>query len=128
MKKFYTLTVRGDLVQVAEKILMIRKLVKGRKAEGWKLFRADETWIYFAMADNNVCPVCKQFAAQRSFNGTIMQMNFPASEKFIGIRKRLPRVHRNRPWLKGWCRCNIEWVDPIGTLETRLGKEMKLFS
>ena len=127
MNAFYTLTVRGNLVEVQAKLLNIKYLVDARREEGWKPFQSDETWIYFAMP-TGACPVCKAFAAQRSFNGTIMQMNFPMSERYVGIRKRLPRVHRNRPWLKGFCRCNIEWKDPVGTLERRLGREMKTVS
>lgn len=124
----YDLTVRGSPAEVLAKLLNIRAVVKGRKEEGWKPFQADETWIYFSEQDSRVCPVCKANGARRSYNGTIIQVEFPRNERFIGIRKRLPRVHQHKPWLKGICRCTIEWRDPVGTLETRLGKEMELVS
>lgn len=103
----------------------MRRAVKVRKAIGWKPFQSDETWLYFTENDSRVCPVCKRNGARRTYNGTNIPVDFPMNERFVGIRKRLPRVHRHKRWLKGICRCTIEWVDPIGTLETRFGKELE---
>ena len=128
VKKLYTLTVRGNIVEVQAKLLNIKWLLRERREMGWKPFQSDETWIYRSAADVKVCPECKRFAARRTYNGTNIPMDFPLNEKFIGIRKRRPKVHRHKPWLKGVCRCTISWVDAIKTLETRLGKEMELVS
>ena len=121
----FTLTVSGDPIDIWVKMRRMQRAVKVRKTAGWKPFQSDEKWLYFANHDYRLCPVCEAFAARRNYNGTVIQTNFPMNEKFIGIRKRLPRVHRHKQWLKGICRCTIEWVDPIGTLEKRFGKELE---
>ncbi len=121
----YDITVSGDPIDIWVKIQRMRRAVNVRKTVGWKPFQSDETWLYFANHDARLCPICKQFAARKSYNGTNIPVDFPLNEKFIGIRKRLPKVHRHKPWLKGICRCNIEWVDPVGTLEKRFGEELE---
>jgi len=123
----FNITIKGDPLDLWIKSRRIQRAVKVRKTDGWKPFQSDETWLYhWEPPKERVCPVCQANAARKSYNGTIIQVEFPMNEGgFTSIKWRSPRVHRHKPWLKGECRCVIEWVDPIGTLEKRLGKEME---
>ena len=129
VKRLYTLTVSGNIVEVQAKLLNIKWLLKERKAIGWKPLQRDETWLYFSEADSRVCPVCKLNAARRTYNGANIQVDFPMNEGGVAsFKHRFPRVHRHKQWLEGACRCTLEWVEALKTLETRLGKEMEMVS
>ena len=111
--------------EIVGKLNHVMEVVRIREATGWPLLMADENWKYISMGDARVCPVCREFEAQGDFIGSEIPRVFPFYE-FIEDTIIKPHVHRMYPWLRGECRCHLEWPDAADVLERRLHEEKQL--
>jgi len=103
-------------------------IVTFRKDDGWELFKSDETWTYFTAQDEpeRTCPICLGLAQNFDYSGDELKRDFPAREITESTRIR-PNVHEDPQYhfLKGRCRCIMEFQDYIQTLTERLADEMR---
>ena len=119
--------VSGTFEEIKQKILAISAVVEYRQIFGWRPFQSDETWWYLTHPEKSfmgVCPVCLGFEAQEQFTGDWIPDAFPDREQVDPLHLIRPRVHMSRPDLKGECRCELLWYNPVEVLAERLREEM----
>ena len=117
-----------NIQDLYESLKRVAALIRGRKDDGWTLFRSDETWVYHTATDDPdlTCDVCLGFAKDTDFDGEQVRNDFPAREVIEPIVTR-PNVHEDPQyhWLRGRCRCTIIFDDHVQTLTSRLANEMR---
>ncbi len=117
----------GTIEVIREKAQAILAVVRRRQSEGFKLFQADEEWIYTSEGDDRVCPFCRGFESDNPWRGNEIPHFFP--RRFLegtGLNLVLrPNVHETPglTFLHRDCRCTMRMVDMGGTFERRLHKE-----
>jgi len=127
-----TIRVSGSLEAVREQLRRIAAHIRGRKDDGWTAFRDDETWEYYTEEDN-VCYICEGFGREFEIAGwrilDEMPDQMPTNYSDTLYRHRYPNIHESQnlyPGLRGVCRCNMFWRDPVETLTQRLGRELEM--
>ena len=116
-----------NLQDLYESLKRVAALIRGRKDDGWTLFRSDETWVYHTATYETdlTCDVCLKFA-RNDYDGERVRTDFPAREVTDPIEVR-PNVHEDPQyyWLRGRCRCTLKFDKHVETLTTRLADEMR---
>ena len=124
-----TIIVSGGFSAVRNKLLTASAIIKNRKFGGWPPFQEDEDWIYHAIFDTKLCPVCEEYGVIQNFTGPDFPINWPDNTLFDPTdtlkRQRWAETHKTNPWLRGQCRCIIRWGAPVQTLTDRLNQELR---
>jgi hypothetical protein len=111
------------------KLLTVSAIIKMRKYSGWHPFQDDESWVYHAIFDHRICPVCEEYGNIQNFTGPDFPINWPdnrAIDPSDGLkRQRWAETHITNPELRGQCRCVLQWESPAQTLTERLHQEIK---
>lgn len=109
-----------------DKLGQVQEIARNRAAVGWEPLLPDESWMFMTMGDERVCPVCggeerkiARFTGYREhkvYQGSAIPGEFPFYNFETPTLIR-PLIHNN-------CRCRLEWIDPVGTLQRRLHAEL----
>jgi len=123
-----TITVRGKLDEVRERLAAISGVINYRKTVGWAILQSDEDWLYVThpeLAVTDVCDVCKSHEG-RVFSGDEVLSTFPyyyyspLAPFLIYPRTHMPDLSKfaNEP-----CHCEMTWLNALETIERRLHLE-----
>ena len=127
-----TIRVSGAIDDVKQQLRRLSSLIKFRKQNGWTAFLDDEVWEYFTEQDDRVCPFCEGLGSRFEIGGWEVPLDIPDQKPLNDAdplrRHRYPNIHASQnlyPGLRGDCRCNMFWREPLLTLVNRLGREME---
>ena len=124
------MTISGTPGEVVKKLVAAKAVTTYRKQAGWTLFNADEEWDYIPIHDERLCPVCASFEGR--WNGLALPIEFMDWRRplhpyqILANNEVYPNVHTTYPYLRGNCRCVLEWVDYLYTLTNRLMDELEV--
>lgn len=123
------ITVQGTPEEIFRKLTAAKAVTTFRNQAGWPMFQFDEEYTYIPVHDDRLCPVCAAFAGM--WNGAQIPVEFPDWRRpFHPFRVLInnevyPNVHTTYPFLKGDCRCVLNWDDYLYVLTNRLMTELE---